>query len=536
MVTEFKVATLMNALRESHRVDYFSHIRNEHLTDDFFQMMERYKGALCEAIDKREPGSEPLDKDDLNYLSFLELAAYEDEHTGQPFVRLHTLFLDNSEKRFLTEYLLAPMLMGELREINDTLKSIDLVNNHIIREILGKNGLDKLSHDNRNEFFACYINSFIKCHPLKLKYALQSSINMAFDTVTGLGHREFKMSRLKDLQQASYLVAAKSLGIDVKQKLDRLLCDFDDDRIRELISHNFLSTDYVVYAVKLQSAMAWIAETSVEDAVFDGVIGDWLIHQCAIFYAHHQNEDRLKYFIQAIVECMADFFEYDRVTLEAINEAMFRQSILIEPETFKSLGYGKPEFLSPLAGLPSHQVKKFPCINGVYTKSESKGFSWLTLPSIQKIQDSCGFEISASDIIQHFSSKQHQAEVLKKLNPADYMDQFINHMPGISLTQSRQLATDLLEKLMDPDDIHRVQVAYLIKVVSSSKDKPLNPKSYAMRWLDKPACIAVLRDEGLLGKWAAISVLGLTSDDLRHDLHLLSNTSKRMLLSNHLEL
>lgn len=526
--------------RNRHRVNLFSHIDNDSFNDEFFSAVEAFKDEIMDLIRVRPNHVRDISRKSLDQMSLIELVKIPEVKLGVRSLKFPMQVSKKGRNLILDQYLIAPIIYNELNHLRSCQiialdDAISYVQLSALDAIFGKMGVDKITHDSRNEFFSCYINSFIKDDHLRLKYSLQSSISMSYGTEDHWPFSYFSESTLGSLRHATLLNAAQYLGINVSDKIKTCLKCFPDERINNFIQHNFLGGDLQEYSEKLQAAMEWISEKGTDHQLKDWVIGDWLSHQCAIFYAHHLQEDMLKTFIHVMIESIADSLEYDRPVLESIKEALFRQSILIDPIRFADNGYSKIDFLKPLSLNDKKLEKSLSSINGIYTKSTENNFSWLVLPTIYKIQDQCEFKITTDDIVQNFIGKDFQVAALKFLRPNDYLDSFINGMDDRSNTHLHAMAKELMEIYKDMNDVERLQSAYLLKITEKNKDKPLNSKKLGLNWANKSKCINDLRDAGLLGSYSAISVLGLTAQDLKNDMHSLSNVSKRMILANELE-
>lgn len=526
--------------RERHQVNLLSHIDNEALNDDFFLAVEQFKDEIMALIRIRPHHGRDITRESLDQLSLLDLVKLPEAKLSIRSLKFPTLAPGNRRELALDQYLIAPIIYNELNHIracneiglDDALQFVQL---SALDKVFGKMGIDKYIHDSRNEFFACYINSFMQDERLRLKYALEASISMSYGTETNWPFSYFSESALGSLRYATLLNAAQYIGINVSDKIKVCMNTFPDKRISNFLKHDFLGSNLQKYSEKLQDAMEWITEKGSDDQLKDWIIGDWLSHQCAIYYAHHLQDHLLKDFINVMIESLSDALEYEQPVLEAIKEALFKQSILITPKRFVEHGYTKNDFLRPLSLDNKKLEKALSSTNGVYTKSQGKDFSWLTLPSIVQIKEQCGFEISADDIVKHAIGKDFQMSLLHELKPRDYMDSFINGMNDKPNAHLHAIAKQLMGIYSDSLDVQKIQNAYLIKMASRNKDKPLSRKKYGLDWEDKSSCVEALREAGLLGNYSVISLLELSGKDLIKDMTSLSAVSKRMVLSDDLE-
>jgi hypothetical protein len=532
-----KIAT---PYRERHQVKLFEHVDNTALNDDFFLAVEQFKDEIMALIRIRPHHGRDITRESLDQLSLIDLVKLPEAKLSMRSLKFPALVPSTGRNLALDQYLIAPIIYNELNHIracnenglNDVLQFVQL---SALDKVFGKMGIDKYIHDSRNEFFTCYINSFIQDERLRLKYALEASISMSYGNEDHWPFSYFSESTLGSLRYATLLNAAQHVGINASEKLKTSLKMFPDARIRNFLEHDFLGGNFQKYSEKLQVAMEWITEKGSDDQLKDWIIGDWLSHQCAIYYAHHLQEDLLKDFINIMIESMSDALEYEQPVLEAIKEALFKQSILITPKRFVENGYTKSDFLRPLSLDSKKLGKALSSTNGVYTKSKGKDYSWLTLPSIVQIKEQCGFEISADDIIKHAIGKDFQIALLHELKPSDYIDSFVNGMNDKSNEHLYTIAKQLIGIYSDSHNVQKIQNAYLLKMAFRNKDKPLNPKKYGLDWIDKSKSVEALREAGLLGNYSVISLLELSGHDLLNDMPSLSAVSKRMTLSSDLE-
>ncbi len=522
------------SIRGLHKVPFFSHIGNEHLTDDFFLSIEAHKDNIIEKCGLYEHQKVFISRNILDNLSFLELTTFLEFNFGITWLKYPSREPLPGRIGLLDEYLLAPMLLREINHLNDADKGIGYLNSESLALIVSKLGPDKIVHDSRNEFFACYINSFLRNHPLKLSSALHSVLNMSIDDVESRAFQCFHKETLKLFRHATYLNAANKVGATNQDELNNFVLCFEGEDVKSFLEFDFLDGSLADYKRLLKNVFTWIELDELDDPINGEIISDWLIHQCAIFFAYHLNESKQKKFISAVIDTLSLFLDFSAETVDSVKKAMFIQSVMIEPENSLKYGISKEQFLKPLADIPKNLEKSFSSINGVYTESSNKNYFWLTTTTIHQIQRRSGFNFSPDDVFSYFYGKDHQCELLRHLKPIGYLDYFINTLDSASNAHLYQMACDLID--LYPNVFSRdIQISYAIKLVRRNKDKAINQKKLGLNWIDKTRVMNTLREEGLLGCYSAVSLLNLSTKDFIDDMSILSNVSKRMLLANDLD-
>jgi hypothetical protein len=532
--------------RADHKVELFTHIGNECLANDFFLHIELYKNSLMQmngVTDKR------VDRSTLDHLNFLDLISYFEIHFNIKYMGFPRIMDIPGRSNTLDEYLIATMVMNEFLALQEVYgesyfdEAISLTKLRCMDRIIGMLGIEKITHDSRNIFFATYTSSFIKNNFYKLSNALNTSINMSYDRDIAYEYPypylcEGALCELRTaiIINASYYINNSSNKVIPEEKIQKHINSFHHKGMTDYLRFDFLNRDVVEFSGVLSKAITWIDLDGIGELGKDLIIGEWLTQQCAIYYAYHMDSKKLHEFIDAAIMPLADYFEYSQKDLSSVKEMMFKQSLIIEPEHFILHGYSLNDFLSPYDDNNSKsKSKKFPLSQGTYTRSTDKNCFWLSAAPVNQIIKQANFNIDSKEIIDNFSNKDFQYEILMTLKPDDYIDYFISEMDTASNAHLNQVAKDLMGSSSEPNVINDIQTAYVIKMANRNVDKKLNAKKLGLEWVNRDDIISSLRNQNLLGLCSAISLLGLSSDDLKQDMGCLSTQSKRYLLSNDLE-
>ena len=528
-------------MRNKHHVNLFSHIDNTCLSDDFFVAIERYKDEVMGLTRIRPHPIPGFGRADLDNLMFLDLISLLEKKLGIRTVSFPIPGSMPGRETILDEFLLAPMVHSELAQLRKV-DSIDLEELcdygtlYSLSPIIGKLGHDKVPHDSRNQFFGCYLNSFIIDHEDKLKNAIRSVLYMAVDERPTSGHSYYCEQSLSALRHTTFLNAAVHLGIQKPSDLFVVVDRFNNEDLKAFLEFDFLHGDLNEYSKRLGLAIKWISKNHFYEESKDTVIGDWLINQCAIFYAYYLNPDLLRTFIDATIDPLINDLNYEPDKIDNIKSLMFKQALLIEPEHFVAHGFTKHDFLAPLSNVSNGFKNPMTASQGCYTKSTENDFYWLAALNVQQIAKRTGFKLTSSEIMKHFSGKGFKIKILNTLKPEDRLSYFMNEMSTASNAHLKKTAEDLIETHDDRDTRLAIQNSYLLSLVKRNGDKPLDPKKMALNWIDKQATIAFLRESTLVGQYSGISLLGLSMDDLKTDVGELSLISKRHLLSSDLSI
>jgi len=384
----------------------------------------------------------------------------------------------------------------------------------------------------------------LKQHPLKFQGAINSA-------ATSISINHVMVPRVRDICDESMILLSSSLIMNARlhacaqseedkrfarKDILSLAKPFESGPIIDLLMFDYLNGDLSELCIRLEQGLTWLGDKPLTPRDKDKLLSALCMQMAVIHFAYHQDSDKLRVFIDAIMQPMNDYLELNAKDLSAVKSMMVKQAMLIDPDAFIREGFTLRDVLDPLTGCSDKVRTSFKESRGLYTRCDQKDYFWLSDAVFTQIIHQGNFKITAQDILTHVSNTAFSYEMLNAIHPEGYREYFIDAMDDISLQQLHVSANALRDHADDKVSKIEVELAYLNKVIKRSGNDLIDPKKYAMSWTDKSALIDSLRANGLLGKLSSVRLLGLTGDDFGYDMSLLSPVAKRYLLSRDLEI
>lgn len=524
--------------------NYFEHIGNEFLTDDCLSYIE---GRIQSATSywqflsiAEKPAYDQAIMDGGTYLDIMLHISRVDEFNS---LFRHYRNKDSGRSPSLDEYLFNELIKKEIEFLSGH-KSKAFRDKHdgymscqkMVESIFSDDNF-KIYHDYRHEFSSAYLNSFVKNHNNKFSNAIGALMAMSLDNCPRHGYSGLGLASGEGVRQVLHYNVACKLNLIGESDFHDYLDRFDDDDIRRFFLVDFLDGDPKDLSI-LEYCEGWIDWVNECTASRDMFFGEWMLEMCSLYFAYHLNLARLKLFIDALLDPVFDFFDYSVKDYQCIKDMLYKQALTLEPALFVEQGFGVEDFLCPLKGASKSTERSLNFAKLVYRHSSESNDNWLALPIVCQILKQSGMMISAGDINNSFAPIQFQRVLLSHFKPKGYLDLFMAEIVSGkgSIPSLRKMAQDLLEEVPDYETQLAIQNAYLEELVKRNQDKRLMDKKVGLTWVNRDASIVHLRSKHMLGLYSAVSLFKLSIDDFSQDYDLLSNISKRNLLSNSLEI
>jgi hypothetical protein len=529
--------------RQAHKVDYFPYISNEHLSDEFLGMMDDFKDRILS-------GSSlygfDIEESSLDTMDFFQLATLIERKFDVDFITLESR-IDGRYPTF-DETLISHMAVAEIKYIWKTNKynkdySFLFQNTESFRNFRINQFNSGLMHDSRKLFYTCYMGSFIRNSPERFLNAIDTAAGIVDDSgfpsdqLDSLNIFSLKMINNALILSASAKISDSNFLIaPSKNRLAKLVKRFNSPEMRNLLSLDFLGADLAEISQAISEALKWFENQHLTPTHKDMLIGHWFSPMCAMYFACHQDADRLRAFIDAVISPLGDVLEFSTKDMVAVKEMITIQVMLLEPAIFKQEGYTKQDMLRPLRNCSAKLSTWLHDSQRLFTRSDDKDYLWLADVILCEMVKQSQLNLTPAEIVEHCSNTDFKYHALSAVRPEGYLEYLISNMNSASIAQLYKTANELQQLYNDDSSRHDIQLAYLIKIVSRNGDKPLSPNRMGLKWLDKNRLIDSLRDKNLLGHLSTITLLGLDADDLMHDMDSLSTKAKRHLLAHDLDL
>lgn len=525
------------------KVDYFSYISNEHLSDEFLVMMDDFKDRI---IDNVNAYNFRFDESRLDAMDFFQLTTLFEKEFDVDFITLEPR-IDGRYPTF-DATLISHMVVAEIKHIwkaNKFNKDYTfLFQNTDSFSNFRKNQFNSgLMHDSKKLFYTCYMGSFIRNSPERFLNAIDTAAGIIDDSgfprdqLDSLNDFSLKMINNALILSASAQISDSNFLIKPpKKRLEKLVNRFNSPELRNLLSLEFLDADLAKTSHTISEALKWFENQHLTPSHKDMLIGHWFSPMCAMYFAYYQDADRLRAFIDAVISPLGDVLEFSTKDMVAVKEMIAIQAMLLEPAIFKQEGYTKEDILRPLRNCSAKLTTWLHDSQRLFTRSDDKDYLWLADVILCEMVKQSHLYLTPDELVKHCSNTDFKYHALSALRPEGYLEYFINDMNGASIAQLYKTANELQQIYNDDYSRHDIQLAYLIKIVSRSGDKPLNPNKIGLKWVDKTRLLESLRDKNLIGHLSAITLFGLDANDLRRDMDSLSTKAKRHLLAHDLDL
>jgi hypothetical protein len=524
------------------KVNYFSYIGNEHLSEEFLAMMDDFKDRI---IRNAILYDFDLDESRLDTMDFFQLVTLFEREFDVDFLTLEPR-IDGRYPTF-DESLISQMAVAEIKYLAQTNKDFKYVHQFQKLESFSRFRINQFSsglmHDQRKLFYTCYMGSFIRNSRERFVNSIETAAGIIADSdlyndyVDSLNDFSLRMINNALILSASAQVSDKHFLIaPPKNRLNKLIGRFNSPEICDLLSIEFLRADLTEVSHAVSKALKWFDGQRLTPSHKDMLIGHWFSPMCAMYFAYHQDADRLRAFIDAVISPLGDVLEFSTKDMVAVKEMIAIQAMLLEPAIYKQEGYSKEDMLRPLRNC---SAKLSTCLHDsqrLFTRSDDKDYLWLADVMLCELVKQSSLYLTPEEIVEHCSNTDFKYHALNALQPDGYLEYFIHNMDGASIVQLYKTANELQQIYNDDASRHDIQLAYLIKVVSRNGDKLLSANRMGLKWLDKSRLMDSLRDKNLLGHLSTITLLGLDANDLMHDMDSLSTKAKRHLLAHDLDL
>lgn len=534
----------MARMNRSLDANYFHHTSDKNLTDSCISYIESIIGRNIWHWDYYRKDERPtLDSKVMSGGTFLDIMLHiftVDDHAS--FFRYLRNY-DPIRSSSLDEYLFRVLIVNEIDFLRRQARKIyrDKLGSYVscqklVAGVLSDDNI-KIFHDYRHEFLASYLNSFVKGQAEKFHNAISASLLMSLDNCTIHGYLGLNCYSGEGLQLALHHNVACKLNIIEEVDFYSHIERFEDDDIKNFLLVDFLAGDPGELAL-LANCRDWLeyVNESVDDR--DVFFGEWMLEMCLLYFAFHLNAEKLKSFIDNLLDPVFHFFDYSERDYKCIKDMLYKQSLIIEPSIFVGNGFSSDDFLYPLHGSSKSAERSLKYSKLFCRYSPESNDSWLALPIVSQILKQSGMTISANDINNCFSPTSFQRALLSHIKPKGYFENFMEAVASNkgSIPSLRKMANELVEEASGEEVKLSIQNAYLEMLVGRSQDKPLMDKKVGLVWVNRRASVEHLRNKNLLGLYSAVSLFELSIDDFKQDYHLLTSVSKRNLLANSLDL
>jgi hypothetical protein len=518
-------------------VQLFTHIGNEYLTTDFLKRVEEFKE---ETIKFNALRGFKVEMKALDHLNLLDLLSYSEENFNSSPVPFPVWSSLNGRNHYLDELMSEPLIRSELellKQSDDPVIKDKLSiyrNSDTIDNILVKSNLSGMRIRHKNEFISTCLNCFINDDFNKLQHALEATSELTdqirFEVSSPFTEAGFDLIISSLFRQARRLLKKNDVELEVYQSP---LWKFGLDKV---VSFDFTQNSVEDFKRLFSEKMNRFKCAEDNYQLADLLLSKWLIQQCSLYFYYHKDIDYLDELSTAISNVVADVCNIGDLAATVIKDIVFKQVLVLDPRQYREVGFGLEEFKDPMGKeFRASFGLKFQDSRSLYTYCEDKRQYWLASSLINQFLRSSKIDINSQDVIDTFSSHHFKHHMLCLLQPRDLTEYFL------SCTNTRDeylfmMAQHLTESCKNTNELIDIQKTYALKLVESNADKSILSSRLGIRWVNKKAVMLALKEHDLLGKYSAITLLGLTMDDFKSYPEVLSTTAKRMLLSQDLEL
>jgi hypothetical protein len=515
----------------------FSFIDNSLLSEEFFNWVETHRKRVA-LIFKIHHGQDVEDK--LSRLSFLDLLAFVDTVPQDRSIRL--VHFNNKREEALDAYLIGAMIYQEFSHIyaTDTKDAAQRISAYLkfdsIKSILDRVNGNKLLHDQTKQFLAAYTNSFIKNDKLKLTTTLR--------VVDAIAYNDINTTRLSDpfsitpwdIVLGTRLLASLKCGIINQDAFDSTLSKITVDAVKNYLSFDYLNASPEEYSEKLIPFVDWLSKGNIYYSFKATIFNEWVLEQCRIYYAFNRDMEKLDYFIKSTMNVLVDYYELSIKDSCALSEFLHKQSLLIEPATYTEAGYSKSDYFDPLKNLSPPLKKYFNDCSKSNTHCANHDDFWLTSAALRQIIKDSGIQIKTADIFQNFTNTDYAYEALQSLKPTDKLDYFINEPVSASAMNLYKVFAWLMETEISSAQKIKIQNRYCELLISKRGDKLTPAKTHSLAWQNRDLAVEHLKGKGLAHRLSAITLLNIKPEEISEFYSMMSNDTKRYLLTNDLSL
>lgn len=520
---------------DSHPVQCFKHIANEFLSSSFFEELFYIKLNILEIarFNGYQTSFEVLDK-----LNFIELLSFVEDNYKLMDLVIDDVNYERSIHKNLNPYLFSALLYAELKFLKSEEPEINtfaLEKNRQIKVLLGLRNECYLFGEYRNEFLLCHYNSFIERSAERFKLSLRSASFMACDYNISFTHPfdERGLSSLAaiTLDNAAYYSSTES-------STDWLLTveDFIPHGLDQLLSFDFLHNDPAYYHQQLQLALSRFNSGKTNIGTADLLISNWLSKKCMIYFAYHLDAIMLNSFVSGIADVLSNVFVFNDDARMAVESILKKYALSINPEIFTASGLAFIDFIKPLNGRLEYLEARFPNSVKLLSSCTDKRYLWVSKSIVENFVYRSGAIFTTDDIITNIYGERFKYNILDRFSPKGYFEYFMSDQCKASTEHLLKMARNFLKSYKYKDQAQLISNTCILRFIKSTGDRAVKTSKIEFLLFNKNETIKVLRKNGILGYYSAVSSLELNANHFKNDMSTLTNVSKRALLSQDLDI
>ncbi len=519
----------------SHKAEYFKHIGNEFLSDDFHNELFHIKFNIH---DNSHRCGLKITFDDLDKLSFIDLLSFSSKTPNKNDLVLPEVSYEKSGEKYLNQFIFSAMLYDEFDFLKKNDPSFDptkYLGNKQIKSLLDLRHEGHLFNKHRNEFLLSYYSSYVKSPAARFKLSLRVNSLLSCDLNTNFRH-PFDKKGLSSL--SAITIDNASFFTKLESGNDWLFAveSFIPFGLDQILVYDFLHNDPVAYKQELYSALSEFNNGKTDIETADLLITHWFSKQCMLFFAYHLDIDKLDGFVSSIASALAATFNFNDDAKQAAEIILKKYAMAIEPNLFADQGYSFLDFIKPLNGFYEFLESRFSSSTRLISSCTDSNYTWVATSIVSYFNNHVRSELNANEIVDYFDGERYKYQVINFIRPKGYLEFFLSDQCKASTEHQLKMARNLLKMYDHTDCAQVICNTCLTRVIRNTGDKPLNPSKIEFLIFDKDSSVSELRKHGVLGNYSAVTALELDSNFFREDMSILSNISKRALLIDDLDI